>query len=360
MGVLCAQQTAGGFDALAAGAVAAQGQHDYPRAEQLYTDALQRNPAWTSGWWSLGLLQYAERHWPEAGQAFTRYIELMPAANASVAQATALRGLCALATGDFEGSLADLQHSIAMRVTDDPGSATLIRLREAQVLNRLGRFDEALSIYGALARTTPFGQRDAEWNVGAGLAGLREPRLPGDIESSAQIRFALAGEATLRFMSGDLAGAHTVFADLFARFPQLPKAHALYASLLSPTDPDAAIEEYRQELAIAPANATVAALLARVLLYQSQPAQALPFAQRAADEDPESAVAQLVLGRSLAETGDLSAGIQHLQKALELQPGILETHIALAGAYSSAGRPQDARRERLQSLQMAETYRAHQ
>jgi tetratricopeptide (TPR) repeat protein len=360
IGVVAAQQTAGGFDAIAASAAAARDQHDSPRAIQLYTEALQRNPGWTSGWWSLGLLQYAGKQWSEAGNAFTRYIELMPEGNASIAQATALRGLCALATGDFAASLADLQHSIALRVTGDPGSATLIRLREAQVLNRLGRFDEALSVYSALARTTPPSQRDAEWNIGAGLAGLREPQLPGEAGRSQHDRLALAGEATLRFMSGDRAGAQQAFSNFFARFPQSRNAHYLYASLLSPTDPDAAIEEYKQELAIAPANGTVAAMLARVLLYQAEPAQALAFARRAADEDPDSAVAQLVLGRSLAETGDLSAGIEHLQKALELQPGYLETHIALAGAYSSAGRPQDARRERLQSLEMAETYRAQQ
>ena len=360
IGVAAAQQTAGGFDATATSAAAARDQHDGPRAIQLYTEALQRNPGWTSGWWSLGLLQYSGKHWSEAGNAFTHYIELMPEGNAAIAQATALRGLCALATGDFAGALADLQHSIALRVTDDPGSAKLVRLREAQVLNRLGRFDESLGVYGSLARNTPISQRDAEWNIGAGLAGLHNPQLPGDVPVSQQELFALAGEATLCFMSGDQATAQQVFSSLFQRFPEAANAHYLYGSLLSPTDPDAAIVEYKQELAVAPTNGTVAAMLARVLLYQAQPVQALPFAQRAASEDPESPVAQLVLGRSLAETGDLSGGIEHLQKALELQPGYLETHIALAGAYASAGRPQDARRERLKSLEMAETYRAQQ
>ena len=174
-----------------------------------------------------------------------------------------------------------------------------------------------------------------------------------DVPVGQQILFAIAGDAALRFMSGEKAGAKQVFSNLFQRFPESANAHYLYGSLLSPTDPDAAIVQCKQELAVAPTNVTVAAMLARVLLYQAQPAQALPFAQRAASEDPESPLAQLVLGRSLAETGDFSAGIEHLQKALELQPGYLETHIALAGAYASAGRPQDARRERLQSLEMA-------
>jgi tetratricopeptide (TPR) repeat protein len=355
-----AQQAADDFEAISAKAAVARDQHDVPHAIQLYSEALQRNPAWTTGWWALGLLQYSDKHWSEAGNAFTHYIELMPQGNSAIGQATALRGLCAFATGDFAGALADLQHSIALQATDDPGSATLIRLREAQVLSRLGRFDESLAVYSVLARAAPLNQRDAEWNISAGLAGLRSAQLPADVPVSQQELFALAGEATLRFMSGDQATAQQVFSSLFQHFPEAANAHYLYGSLLSPTDPDGAIVEYKQELAVSPTNVTVAAMLARVLLYQAQPAQALPFAQRAASEDPESPLAQLVLGRSLAETGDLSGGIEHLQRALELQPGYLETHIALAGAYASAGRPQDARRERLQSLEMAETYRAQQ
>jgi tetratricopeptide (TPR) repeat protein len=355
-----AQQTAAGFDAIAASAAAARENHDDTRAIQLYTEAEQLKPDWPSGWWSLGLLQYSGRNWPAAGNAFTRYIKLTPESTPAVAQATALRGICEFETGDFPHSLADLQHSIALRVTEEPGSATLIRLREAQVLTRLGRFEESLGVYGSLAKTGLLTQRDLEWNIGAGLAGLRNPQLPADVPVSQQDLFALAGDAALRFMSGDEAGAQQAFSSFFQRFPETPNAHYLYGSLISPTDPDAAVVEYKHELEIAPANATAAAMSARVLLYQAEPAQALPFAQRAVSEDPESPVSQLVLGRSLAETGDLTGGIEHLQKALQLQPGLLETHIALASAYASAGRQQDARRERLQSLEMAETYRARQ
>jgi tetratricopeptide (TPR) repeat protein len=353
-----AQQAPAGFDAVAASAAAARDHNDIPRAIQLYNQAEQLNPGWASGWWSLGLLQYSTKAWSEARSAFTRYIELSPKGSAAVAQAIALRGLCEFEIGNFDQSLADLQQSLALGATQDAGSAMLIRLREAQLLTRLGRFEEALGVYGSLAKVVPADQRSPEWNIGVGLAGLRSSQLPADVQVGQQILFATAGDAALRFMSGDQAGAQQVFSNLFERFPESANAHYFYGSLLSPTDPDAAIVEYKQELAVAPSNVTVASMLARVLLYQAQPAQALPFAQRAASEDPESPLAQLVLGRSLAETGDLTAGIEHLQKALELQPGYLETHIALAGAYASAGRPQDARRERLQSLEMAETYRA--
>jgi tetratricopeptide (TPR) repeat protein len=353
-----AQQNPAGFDALAASAAAARDNHDAPRAIQLYTQAEQLKPDWPGGWWSLGLLHYATKSWSEARNAFTHYIELSPESTPAVAQAIALRGLCSFETGDFSQSLADLQRSIALGVTDDPGSAILIRLREAQVLTRLGRFEESLLVYGSLAKAGLPAQRGPEWNIGVGLAGLRNPQLPGDVPAGQQEMFAEAGDAALLFMSGDGPAAQQAFAGFFQRYPDTANAHYLYGLLMLPTDPDATVEEYKRELEIAPANVTAAAMLAWVLLSQSKPEHALPFAQRAVSEAPALPVAQLVLGRSLAETGDLPGGIEHLETALQLQPGYLETHVALATAYASSGREQDARRERIQSLAMAEAHSA--
>jgi tetratricopeptide (TPR) repeat protein len=353
-----AQQTTESFDTVAASAVAARDSNDIPRAIRLYIRAEQLNPGWTSGWWSLGLLQYSTKSWSDARNSFTHYMELSAEGTPTVAQATALRGLCEFETADFPESLVDLERSLKLGATSDAQSATLIRLREAQVLTRLARFEEALDVYGSLARAVLPSQRGPEWNLGVGLAGLRSPQLPADVPASQQILFAMAGDAALLFMSGDEVGGRRAFSDLLQRFPDAVNAHYFYGSLISPNDPDGAVAEYKSELEIGPANVTAAAMLARVLLYQGKPAQALPFAQKAESEDPDSPAAQLVLGRSLAETGDLPAGIAHLEKSLQLQPDYLETHIALATAYSSSGRQQDARRERLKSLEMAETYRA--
>jgi tetratricopeptide (TPR) repeat protein len=353
-----AQQSPTSFDALAASAAAARDNHDVPRAIQLYTEAERLKPEWPGGWWSLGLLEYSTQDWSAARNAFTHYLELSPEGSPTAAQAIALRGLCEFGTGDFPQSLADLDRSIALGVTDDPGSAVLIRLREAQVLTRLGRYEEALGVYGLLAKAAPASQRGPEWNIGVGLAGLRYPQLPADVPLSQQNLFAGAGDAALQFMQGDEPGARQAFSSFFQRFPDVPNAHYLYGFLMLPTDPDATVAEYKRELEIAPANVTAAAMLAWVLLSQAKPAQALPFAQRAVSEAPDLPVAQLVLGRSLAETGDLPGGIEHLEKALQLQPGYLETHVALATAYASSGRQGDARRERLQSLQMAESHNA--
>jgi Flp pilus assembly protein TadD len=79
-------------------------------------------------------------------------------------------------------------------------------------------------------------------------------------------------------------------------------------------------------------------------------AAALPDAQKAAAEDPSLPMAQLVLGRTLVETGDVNGGLPHLEDVLRMEPGNLEAHMTLAKAYSKLGRKEDARRERLLCL----------
>ena len=72
----------------------------------------------------------------------------------------------------------------------------------------------------------------------------------------------------------------------------------------------------------------------------------------AAKYEPNSSMASYVLGRSLAEKGNLQAGIVQLEHAEQADPSNLDTHVSLASAYSRAGRVDDARRERLRSLEL--------
>ena len=87
---------------------------------------------------------------------------------------------------------------------------------------------------------------------------------------------------------------------------------------------------------------------------RKQPSNALPYAQKSVGKAPEKAASQLVLGRSLAEIGNLKEGIEHLEHGLQVEPQNLEIHIALAAAYSRSGRTEDAQRERLSCLKMTE------
>ena len=64
---------------------------------------------------------------------------------------------------------------------------------------------------------------------------------------------------------------------------------------------------------------------------------------------------QLVYGRALVETGDIRAGLPHLEDVLRTEPANLsEAHLTLAKAYSKLGRSDDARRERLLCLSISQ------
>jgi tetratricopeptide (TPR) repeat protein len=349
-----AQQTAANFAELAAAASAARERNDIPRAIQLYTEAERLKPDWPDGWWFLALLFYSGRSYSAARDAFSRYLDLKLQGAGASAQAFALRGLCEFEIGEYPQSLADIERGIGLGATDDPGNETILRFREALLLTRLERFEEALKLYGSIATARPNDSTIPAFKLGVGLAGLRSPQLPADVPSDQREPFESAGNAALLLMEGEVTEGKQAFATLFQHFPNLRNAHYLCGFLLLPTDPDATIAEYKRELEVAPANVTAAAMLAWVLQQQGDPAQALPYAQKAVAEEPSLAVAQLVLGRSLAETENLSGGIEHLETALRLQPGYLETHVALATAYARFGREEDARRERLQSLRMAQ------
>jgi tetratricopeptide (TPR) repeat protein len=191
-----------------------------------------------------------------------------------------------------------------------------------------------------------------EFLVAIGLAGLRTPLLPRELRAYKQDLYVAAGNAAFLFMSGDQHGSQQAFEDLFQRYPTAANAHYLYGYLLFPKDADAAIVEFKHELEIAPSSASAHVMLAWGSLVQNNPAEALPYAEKAVAEDPALPSGQLVLGRALVETGDVKSGIEYLEKELQLEPGNLEAHLALAKAYSKSGRKEEARRERLQSLEI--------
>ena len=346
-GNLAARDGSSGFDEIAAEANAARDVEDTPRAIELYTQALQLNPKWEDGWWSLGLAQYGSGAYASATDAFSHLLALVPTA----APALALRGLCEFEMGEYPKSLADIQKGLASGAAGDARQEQILRYHRAMLLTRLGRFPDALQAY------SPFAEHNLsspELLVGIGLAGLRFPLLPKDVSADQQALLTAVGDATFKFMQGDQKAAQQAFSVLFQNFPATRNTHFLYGNLLLAFGPDAAVPQFKKELEIAPDNTTALSMLAWSLLMQRQPDEALPYARRLAKAEPERAASQLILGRSLLDTGNATAGIEYLERALKLEPHNLEIHIALAEAYSKSGRNDDARRERTLCLQMTQ------
>jgi len=335
------------FDRLRADADAARQSGDLARASGLYTQALLIDPAWPDGWWYLGQLRYNADDYAQAVDAFTRYLNLVPDA----APATALRGLCEFELAQYEPSLRDVQRALALGAAGDSRNSQILRYHEGQLLTKLGRFEEALTTYAYFARQHI---SNDEFLVAIGLATLRIPQLPKDANPSQRDMSALAGNAVFLLLSGDKQSAAQAFQTFTERYPTAANIHYTWGYLLYPTDQDAAVAEFRRELAIDPGNAIDRIMLAWSLLMENNPADALLEAKQAVDEAPNLTMAQLSLGRALLETGQVPQATHVLETALTFDPQNLEIHVALARAYSESGREDDARRERRASLQLTD------
>jgi tetratricopeptide (TPR) repeat protein len=340
-----AQSNPAGFDDLILKAAAAREQNNLGQAIELYRQAVNLKPDWPDGWWFLGSLQYSTDAYEDARDALTHYLQLTPTAG----PAFALRGLCEFETGDYTPSLTDIQHGLSLGAANQPRNEKILRYHEALLLTRNGNFEAAIQKYAMFAGSNV---PNPEFLVGIGLAGLRTPLLPKELRADKQELYAAVGSAAFHFLSGDEKTAQGEFQDLFQRYPTTANLHYLYGYLLFPRDADSGVAEFRREVEIAPASAPANAMLAWGSLIQNNPAAALPFAQKAVAEDPAFPTGQLVLGRALVETSDVKSGIEHLEKELQLEPNNLETHLALAKAYSKSGRKEDARRERLLCLEI--------
>jgi tetratricopeptide (TPR) repeat protein len=340
-------QTTDNFASLVSQADAARQQGNIPAAIQLYRKATEVNPSWPDGWWFLGILQYDANQYVPAQDALNRYLQLTP----NAAPALALRGLCEFNTGEYLQSLQDLELAVSRGAANQPRNARIIFYHEALALMRLGRFEESLGKFTLLAKQ---GTDNRDLAMDIGQAGLRMNLLPRDLPAAQTQMLSSIGQAALLLMNQNYDGGRQAFQTLFAQFPQLPGIHYLYGYLIFATKPDEAVEQFRKELQISPHSANARAMCAWALEFQGDYVAALEDAAKASTEDPSLPMGQLVYGRALVETGDISAGLPHLENMLRTEPGNLEAHLTLAKAYSKLGRSEEARRERLLCLSISQ------
>jgi tetratricopeptide (TPR) repeat protein len=347
-----AQTSPPGFDEIIAQAANARDQDNVAQAIELYGRALQLKPDWPDGWWFLGSLQYEAEAYASGTDALTHYLALVPEAG----PAWALRGLCEFETGDYGRSLTDIQRGLSSGAGKEPRDEKILRYHEALLLTRKGNFEGALQEYAALARgKVP----NPEVLVAIGLAGLRTPLLPGDLKADKRDLYLAAGNAAFLFLSGDQPAAQQSFQDLFQRFPTAANAHYLYGTLLSRSDAEQSLREFKRELEVAPSNVAAEVMVAWDSLMRNDFATALAYAEKAEAQEPTLPTIPLVLGRALVETGDLKRGTEILEKQSQIEPDNLEIRFALVKAYSKSGRKEDARQERLLCLQMEKGSATH-
>ena len=344
--LLAATPGAATFADLSAQAGAARDANHLPEAVKLYREALAMDPKWQAGWWFLGTILYDTNEYAGCRDALGHFVEL----KTDAAPAWGILGLCEFQTGKYAQSVVHIERSLSLGPSDQPEMEKVLRYHEAILLTHAGDFDHAIQKYVWFVR----GSGPSPLLLTAmGLAALRTPLLPKDIPAGQDDLYTTAGMAAFSQMGGDSAGAQQSFRTLLERYPTAHHVHYLYACSLLAATPDRAIQEFERELELTPASGGTLTMLAWALLNRGDSAMALPYAVKAAKNEPAYPVGQYVAGRSLIETGNVEEGIKHLELAAKLDPANLENHLALAAAYPKARRYRDARRERRMSLELS-------
>ncbi len=334
------------FEEISAGAAAARRSNHIPEAIALYKQGVDQRGTWLEGWWFLGTLSYASFQYTDAETAFGEFVKL----DGKRALAWSLLGLCEFETGKYERSLEHLRTGLAGGKDLPPEVEAGVRFHYGLLLTRAGMFDQGKR---ELARYSKGGASEPMLVAALGLNGLRDARLPKDVPAREMAPVTAAGEGVRLWILGDNEAAEERFRELVRKYPDQPGVHYLVGSYLSYLRPVEAMVELRRELAVNPANAGAAATLALLLAHANDVAGALPLAKKAATDKPADAVAEYAYGEVLMRAGEMRAAIARLEAAEKLDPEAMEYHMALASAYSRVGRHEEARRERVVSLEMA-------
>lgn len=336
------------FEELAARAAAALEAEKLPEALGLYRQALQLKPNWEEGWWFVGIISYNTQQYAEGQSAYQKLVDINPRS----APGWAFMGLCEFETGAYDAALEHVERGLGLMGSGGPPEAQqALRFHQAMLLTRQGKWDPARRVYRILVQR---GVQDPALIAGVGVNALERPMVPSEVPADQQELVLMAGNAAFQWMTGDQAKTDAAFSALLARFPNSPGVHYLYATyLLSGNHTESGTAELKKELELNPGNASADGTLALVLVLADQPAEALPHARRAAAAHTSDARMLYVYGLALNRTGDTHQAIQNLEAAEKLDGDNTDVHIELAGAYSKAGRDDDARRERHISIDMA-------
>ena len=322
---------------LAKQAAAARDAGSVDDALALYRRGVALQPDWAEGWWNLGTLEYDRSAFAPARDAFSRLLKLEPGA----APGWALRGLCEFELKEYRPSLEDMQRALRLGLDKTPPLSKVARYHAALLLTRAAQFQNALQLYTQLAKQ---GADDRETILGTGLAGLRLLLFPSEVPAAQEEFVYRVGHAIYQGAVRNEAAAQKEIEALIAANPRAPELHNLLGLLMS--DPDGALDQWKQELAISPNHTPAKLQIAFEYLKRQDAVAGLPYARESVALEPESFVAHIALGRLLVVSGDLAGGIAELEQAKKLAPDSPDTRIGLASAYAKAGRTQDAARER--------------
>lgn len=279
---------------------------DYQRAVEIRAD-------WEEGWWYLGTLQYDADRFADAIPALEKVVQLDPANG----PAWNFLGLCEFELRDYEKSLQHLQKGQELGTGDDPEISRVSRYHLALLLNRNGEFEKAFAMLASAFE----GQGPAQVKVALGLALLRVPLLPQEVDPSQDALVQAAGEAALLLARGDRTPALAAFQALLAKDPKVPYLHYAFGiALASSGRNDEALLQQQEEMKISPQSELPLVEISSLELRLGHPQSALRAAETAVRLAPESSAAHHALAQSLQALGQKERAAAELRASKTVEP----------------------------------------
>jgi tetratricopeptide (TPR) repeat protein len=329
------------FEALSKQANAAREAGRLEEAIALYRDALRLKPEWSEGRWYLGTSYYELDRYAPAAAAFKRLIASEPKHGA----AWGFRGLCEFQLRQYEPALVSLMKARELGLGANQELASVVRYHTAILMTRFSQFEFAHKV---LSEFTADGNDNPKILEALGLATLRVPQLPDEVDPARREQLLLAGGGTFYYYSRMTAASNGQFQELLRRYPDVPNGHYAYGVVLLNEAPDRALDEFKEELRRSPAHVPSILQIAFEYLKRSDWTAARPWAEQAVKIESTSVPARQALGQTLLELDDVNGAIEQLRAGIALSPESPILHFTLARAYRKAGRAVEAERERLE------------
>ncbi|HET8638098.1 MAG TPA: tetratricopeptide repeat protein [Acidobacteriaceae bacterium] len=271
---------------------------DYSRIVALRPDSAE-------DWWNLGATQYQANRYADAVTSLRKLTQLAP----NAAQGWDMLGLSQFETKNYDAAVASLEKARSLGgKNEDPEIARVAAYHLALLLTRSGDFQKAT----ALLHQTFGGSPSAQVKTALGLALLRVPLLPSEVDPSYDALIQAAGEAAVS------ADSTQALATLVQQYPQIAEAEAAPKSGKPFRDP--------HMIALFAANAATTAGSENASAWQTamrdysagKYPEAIAALKTWVEQNPNDGTAWAVMGLSEFALKDYGNARIHLQRGIHL------------------------------------------
>jgi tetratricopeptide (TPR) repeat protein len=330
----------------------AQARGDQADAIAKYQSILRIAPRLSAAYNNLGLLYFQNRKYPQAIAILEKGLKTNP----KMHSATVLLGICLYEQGDYSQARTRLESALGWDPKDNNAELFL-----AKDLVKLGDLEAASEHLQKVSRRNPR-EQEVWYLLGKTYMQLSEAALTkmNAIDPNSVLVHEMSGEIMESMKNYD--GAVVEYKKAVEMAPQEPGTHyKLGNAYWFLGEWDAAIEQFKAELANDPRNCAAQGQIGDILIEQRMNfEEGLAEVEKALSICPNLTQARLDRARALLKLNRSEEAVKDLQLAEQTSPDEPRVHFFLAQGYRALGRPKDAQAEMQIFSKLEESARSSQ